>query len=282
MGPSRGRLKRFYLAGLLVGIAVLGAAVPAVSAQSGELDAVAALVSSGRAQEARAALSAWWEVGRTGASRADAQRGLWLRGRLTEDPAQAARDYRRLMVEYPGGPFTDGALFRLAQSAYADGDGEAARALMASLVRDYPGSAVMREAETWFVGAGVPVPPSAATPIPEDDEPQPLPAAAEAAMAPPPVVASTDPAQTTRTLGRYSVQLGAFSSPERAESVRARAQDAGLDVRTVNVLGSSLLHVRVGRFDSSGEASVSFRRVTGLGFTAAVVRDADKEEQARE
>jgi cell division septation protein DedD len=270
-------MKRVYLGGLLAGVVLLGAAVPVLSAQSGELDAVRA----GRAQEARAELSAWWDDGRSGASRADAQRGLWLRGRLTEDPDQAARDYRRLMVEYPGGPFTDGALFRLAQSAFANGDGEAARALMASLARDYSGSAVMREAETWFVGAGAPVPPSTAMPIPEDDEPQPLPAAAEAAASPPTVAAGTDSPRASGTSGRYSVQLGAFSSLERAESVRSRAQDAGLDVRTVSVRGSSLLHVRVGRFDSSGEASVFFRRVTGLGFSAAVVRDADKEEKAR-
>ena len=62
---------------------------------------------------------------------------------------------------------------------------------------------------------------------------------------------------------------------------RLDGEGAGLDVRLVRVQGSRLLHVRVGRFDSSAQASVFFRSVTSRGFTAAVVRDVQQEEPIR-
>ena len=54
--------------------------------------------------------------------------------------------------------------------------------------------------------------------------------------------------------------------------------DLGEAARVVRVRGSGLYHVRVGRFASSEEATAFFRQVRSLGFTAAVVRDADREE----
>jgi cell division protein FtsN len=82
----------------------------------------------------------------------------------------------------------------------------------------------------------------------------------------------------TGSQGRYTVQLGAFLDEARAAALLERAAEAGLDVRLVRVQGSRLMHVRVGRFDSSAQASVSFQSVTALGFTAAVVHDAQNEE----
>jgi cell division septation protein DedD len=283
------RISPRLVTGMLALTAMLAGVPVAAQADLGEIETLAGL---GRADEARVALLDWWEDGRDNASRTDIQRGLWLRGRLTVDPTQAARDFRRLVVEYPGGPFTDAALFRLSQGAHASGDIERARTYMSSLARDYPNSAIRREAEAWLVGAGDP--PLPASPVdPGDDtagsaaeeSPAPItppePEVPRETTPPPPAEATsrTDPPATT---GRYSVQLGAFSGAERAEALLQRAEDAGLAARIVNVRGSRLLHVRVGRFDSSGEASVFFRSVTDLGFTAAVVRDADREESGRE
>lgn len=272
---------------IVVAVAVGSISAPTPVVAQTDLDEIEALASMGRAEGAREALATWWEDDRGGATRAEVQRALWLRARLTVDPSQAARDFRRLVVEYPGGPFTDRALYRLAHAAYAAGDTDRARAHVATLTRDYPASPVREEAEAWFVGAGPPVGPAVAdaaagadTAASGAEEEVSAVSDAEARREEP-----TPPAQEprpSRSVGRYAVQLGAFSSSERAESLRSQAEEAGFDVRVVRVRGSRLLHVRVGTFDSSGEASVFFRRVTDRGFTAAVVRDADKEEPARE
>ena len=261
-------------------------------AQERSLGQVEEFASTGRAEEARAMLLEWWENERLGASRRDLQLGLWLRGRLTVDPAQAARDFRRLVIEYPGGPFADRALFRLAQGAEAQGARERARTYMASLTRDHPGSPVLEEAEAWMARASTASPPPVFQLVePEEGEVPPTggqalpdsvvdaaPTIVDATPTAPPPVAQEPTVAPLRSEAPYAVQLGAFLDESRAGALLERASEAGLDVRLVRVEGSRLMHVRVGRFDSSAQASVSFQSVTALGFTAAVVRDALKEE----
>ena len=269
------------------------------AAQEPVLNRVEELAAFGRAEDARAELLVWWEENRGEASRRALQRGYWLRGRLTVDPQEAELDFRRLTVEYPGGPYTDLALFRLAQSAFARGDGDRRDRFMATLTRDYPGSPVRDDAVAWFEAAGPTmgvmrvsdadpsaesVQPaergssySAATAGRQEDAP---PSAQPATRTPTPAREATpqgpvtDPAES----GRYAVQLGAFSSSDRAQALLNRASDVGFEPRLVRVRGSQLLHVRVGRFDSSRAASVFLQNVTDRGFTAAVVRDALDEE----
>ena len=84
------------------------------------------------------------------ASRRDQQRGFWLRGRLTVDPVQADLDFQRLVVLYPRGSFTPQAIFRLAQSAHAMGDVDAAAEYVNTLARDYRRSDVADDARDWL------------------------------------------------------------------------------------------------------------------------------------
>jgi cell division septation protein DedD len=224
------------------------------------LDRVEDLVQAGRTEDARAVLLTWWSRVLPKASRRDVQRGLWLRARLTVDPSQAALDYQRLVVEYPGGPYSAQALFRLAQAAWESGDSAGAARDVAHLARDYPGSRVRGDADAWLAAAGPPPPPPAVT---TKDS----------------AVAEAPPAQVG---GRYAVQLGAFSSEARARSMQHRAEGAGFEARVVRVPGSRLLHVRVGRYDSSSAAADVSKRLEGLGFTAALVTDADREEPIRD
>ena len=58
------------------------------------------------------------------------------------DPAQAQLDYRRLVIEYPGGPYSDQALLRIAQAEFAAGDSAAAARDVQRIGREYPGSSV--------------------------------------------------------------------------------------------------------------------------------------------
>jgi len=226
-------------------IALLHPAAVAAQQQPLTLDNVEELARMGRTESAREALRRWWDRSSSEASRRDAQRALWLRGRLTMDPGEAAIDFRRLVVEYPGGPYSDVALLRLAQAAFAQGDSAQAARDVGRLAQEYPSSAVRREAEAWLASAGSPPPP---------------------------------PARTNRA--SFSVQLGAFADRGRAEALRRRAAEAGLDVRLATLPGSELVRVRVGRFDSSEEAHAILERVQGLGFTTTVVRDANREERS--
>ena len=256
-------------------------------AQERSLVQVEQFASTGRAEEARAMLLEWWVSDRSDASRRNLQLGLWLRGQLTVDPGQAARDFRRLVIEYPGGPYADQALFRLAQAALAQGDRERARTYMASLTRDHPGSPVREQAEAWMARASRAGPPPVLRLIEaeENDDQQTADPPLEESIAEPiptvPAASRDSAAPALSSDGRYAVQLGAFLNESRAGALLERATEAGLDVRLVRMEGSRLMHVRVGRFDSSAQASVSFQSVTTLGFTAAVVRDAQKEEPAR-
>ena len=135
-------LRLLLLAVLLLRPAPVFAQTPSSLAQ------MDSLVAAGRTEDARGALTAWWDrtnvpaesKQRAPTNRAELQRAVWLRGLLTVDPTQAAVDYQRLVVEYPGGPYTDRALLRLAQTAEAKGDALRAREHLRTLLRDYPTS----------------------------------------------------------------------------------------------------------------------------------------------
>lgn len=283
--------------------AILAAAAPAPSAAAQEagppadpmsLERVEELTRMGRTEEARVGLLGWWERDREGASRREVQRALWLRGILTVDPEQAALDFWRLVIEYPGGPFSDDALFRLAQSAHATGDGAAAQRWVEMLERDYPSSPLRREARQWLDAAGDP---PAQPPVtgPEGAPSTEGRAAADTATADTVAAAGVEPSEggagragqppraaaDSTDAPRYSVQLGAFSSIDRATALYRQARDAGLEARIVRVPDTNLFHVRVGHYDSAGAAGEPMRRITGMGFVAALVRDAHNEELVR-
>ncbi len=278
---------------LLGGMLVAGAGLlPApLLAQAVALDRVEELARLGRAEEARAALTEWWDGARDDSSQRDLQRGLWLRGRLTVDPVQAELDYQRLVVLYPNGPYTPQALFRLAQAAHAHGDTEAAGRHVGALVRDYPGSTSRAEAEAWLRAVGPPPPPSDARVTRPAAQPGPAgarPAQGPGATTTPPATAAggiqpsvgppTAPAGSVRD---WSVQFGAFSDEERAFALQRELVAAGLAARLVRVQGSGFLHVRIGRFASREDAARELEGVAGQGFTAAIVRDDRAEEVVR-
>jgi cell division septation protein DedD len=282
-----------------IGIVVLGGLLAAGAwllptpalAQSAALDRVEELARVGRAEEARAALTEWWNGARDDASQRDLQQGLWLRGRLTVDPVQAELDYQRLVVLYPNGPYAPQALLRLAQAAHANGDGEAAARHVGTLVRDYPGSTSRTEAEAWLRAAGSPPPPSAArvaAPASQTGA-----AGAQPAQGPGVTPAPTGapaggiqpsagrPPAPADVVVDWSVQFGAFSDEERAFALQSELVAGGLAARLVRVQGSGFLHVRLGRFATREDAARQLESVTGQGFTAAIVRDDRAEEVVR-
>jgi cell division septation protein DedD len=292
----------------LMGTLILFAcAVASVGAQTApSLDRAEDLARAGRAEEARGMLLRWWDVVRPAASRRDLERGLWLRGRLSMDPAQADLDYRRIAIEHPGGRYSDEALLRLAQSAHARGAVDAAALALRRLRSENPSRTVRRETEDWLARVG-PLPEPAAdadhldvaapddgagisrtpTPVPPLSDPGvtqapnpvlPIPDSLTA-VAPTAAPADDVSAQTAEppTRAVYAVQLGAFSNPEGARRVLATLVVSGGEGRLVRLEGSPLVRVRTGRFATREEAAVLARSLAGRGFAVVVVRNADQE-----
>lgn len=297
------RVRTFLLGGfwLLVPLALAG--------QSPGLTEAERLLTEGRFAEARGVLERWYEAEGEGASRIDRQYAIWLRALLTTDPEVAELDYRRLVIEYPGGQYSDGALLRLAQGARAWGDLDAARRYLEILVRDYPQSPLRVEARTFlarldqdppiggFTGltGGTEIPASSATLTPS--APPGVPAAPPASPPPGSPVASALPSSgpavgpfpgsgptgtsaldgATADYGVFTLQLGAFSTEARAQTVAEDARSAGIQVRIVKVSGSDLIRVRHGAFVTREEAEGGVRALRALGFEAVISSDRDRE-----
>lgn len=279
-----------------------------LSGQTPHLAEAERLMTDGRFAEARTALEAWYEAEGEGADRIERQYAIWLRALLTTDPEEAELDYRRLVIEYPGGQYSDGALLRLAQGARAWGDLEATRRYLEILVRDYPLSPLRVEARTFLarldqtpplrglVGApaspgtpaGNPAPPGPASPVSEAPPSLPPPASPEGWVsgAGPTVgpVPAVDPPNSPigpappAGEGIFTLQLGAFSTDARAAMVAGDARSAGIDVRIVKVEGSDLIRVRHGAFLTREEAEVGAQLLRSLGLEAVITSDRDREQ----
>jgi len=222
------------------------------------LEAVESLMAQGKIPEAREVLESWWDEEGAEVGRLDRQRSLWLRARLTVDPSMAESDLRRLVLEFPGGPFSDGALFRLAQSAELRGDLGQAHANYNALLRGYPSSPHRSAAEAWVEANG---------------------AAAEAMEAAASREESGRADQDPERRGGFSVQLGAFRNLEGAQSLAEVLRSAGYDPRLVRVPGDRLIRVRVGWFQSRDGADDLKGTLEGQNFDATIVMDAQSEER---
>jgi cell division septation protein DedD len=264
----------------VVALLALAAGVPAAGAPARlagqSLERVDSLTARGRVQEARTELMAWLEgPGTAGPSRDETQRAVWLRGILTLDADQAALDFTRLVVEYPGGPFTDRALLRLGQAAELRNDLAGARRHFEVLARDHPRSPHRAEARGWLDAHPPdqdPAPPAdRASPVAAEPAPGTAPGTAPSAGGEP------TPAAAARAAGAYAVQLGAFADSTRAHALAERAREAGFEPRLVTTPGTDLIRVRVGRFPAAAEATTLYDRLRAGGFEAMVVADADRE-----
>jgi len=235
-------------------------------AQEGaSLNEVETFIAGGRITEARETLENWWNTRFPVASRGDRQRGIWLRGKLTVDPSIAELDFRRLVLEYPGGPFSDDALFRLGLSAELRGDLRAAHASFETLVRDYPSSPRRSEARQWIQEhareiAALPEAPD--TEIPEE--------------ASTPAALDGSPGQGG-SQGEFAVQVGAFRSLDGALLLANQLRNAGHRARVVRTPGPDLARVRVGKFRNREGAETLARLLAEEGWEVTLAADAGQE-----
>ncbi|MDT8368242.1 MAG: SPOR domain-containing protein [Longimicrobiales bacterium] len=246
-------------AGLIVALV----AASAISLSAQELDEVERLVDDGRVTDAREELLAWWEASWSDARRAEREHALWLRGRLTLDPAQASADFRRLIAEHPIGRFTDAALGRLGSLSAVAGDTLAAIRWYDLLDRDFPGSEAAERSRRWR-SLNAEAITRARTRRAED------PGSGRSSKA-------EDASPTPEPVGEWTVQLGAFGERRRAENFAEQLRGDGYDVRVVRVEGSDLWRVRSGRFLDDEAARPLYDRMREAGYEGAIVKDADSE-----
>ena len=254
-------LRLLLVTAFLLGPGPMRAQTPSRLAQ------IDSLVTEGRTEDARHTLMTWWDQldappnsrQRAPAARTDLQHAVWLRAVLTVDPVQAAVDYQRLVVEYPGGSYSDRALLRLAQAAEASGDAVRSREYLYTLLRDYPTSPARLDA-----GRMLPSVESAVQ-------------AQELADA----VVSPTPVPVPSPAGSWTVQLGAFASLERARALREEIGAGHLDARIVLVPPSRLIRVRTGRFLSKARAEGLRSALAARGLDVTVSGDADREKAPR-
>lgn len=246
------------------------------------------LVEGGRFSQAREILEGWWNAGTDAATRQELQKAIWLRALLTVDPDMADLDYRRLVVEFPGGVHSDEALLRLARGAEARGDLPAARRYVEILVRDYPDSPHRPEARTLMAripadatgggGAGDRLPAVRVEPTPEPARADPPREEVRRDRDPPPPAAEPrgdvlEPPE----VAPYTVQLGAFSTGERARALADRLGEEGVRVRIVWLEESDLFRVRVGAFRTRDGAVERMARIEAMGFEASIAADRARE-----
>ena len=266
-------------------ILAVGVAVPVGAQES--LDVVDSLALAGRADEARTVLESWWQSQRVRSSRRDRQRGLWLRAVLTVDPRMAGLDFQRLVLEYPGGSYSDEAMLRLGLISAAAEDLPRAARYFRTLVTDYPRSAQRRQAEEWLSEHAWAVEEAEAAAREaeagareaeaevREEEAEVRDAAADADSREPDV---NSPDRTESAAPGYAVQVGAFESEERARGLVAAVNASGFRARMVRVPGSELVHVRIGTFlDRTGAAELMVR-VRRRGHEATIAVDVAEEE----
>lgn len=143
------RLTRLTVCLLIVGLASTSDAqsapsgAPALPATDSIFKRARRLVSEGDGAAGRAIVDSMLRVSTEGApAYGDA---LFWRGALAETAADAERDYRRVIVEYPLSPYADDALLSLAELEQARGDRAAAYQHLQRFVREHPmGSARAR------------------------------------------------------------------------------------------------------------------------------------------
>jgi hypothetical protein len=250
---------RILLLLLLLSVLLFAAPSRSLAQEEVSLDRVETFIAQGRILQARQTLEAWWNRIGPEASRIEWQRSIWLRGKLTVDPSMAQLDYRRLVLEYPGGPYSDDALHRLALAAEAKGALREAHSHFQMLIRDYPSSSLRPQAQRWVQEHAVEVAVLPSDTVSDRRLPQQPP--------------------EEEGVGDFSIQLGAFRSLDRARVLADQIKEVGYQSRLVRTPGNDLARVRVGRFSSREEAEAFGRALGRLGFDFTLATDAGAEER---
>jgi hypothetical protein len=218
---------------------------------------------------------------------------LYWRASLAATSADAERDYRRVVVEYPLSPHSGDALLQLAQLEVARGDRGPASTHLDRFLLENPqhpehARAGLLLVRLLFEQSDVPrccrvlrltlseVPDSSVETRNQLQYYSPRCAAADANPAsqlpissPPDTArAHRDTAATAHKPGRYTLQVAAFNTRSDADALAKKLKAKGIDVRVVG--SSKPFRVRVGRYETRAAATTAQRQLKAKKITAYV------------
>ena len=158
---------------------------------------------------------------------------MFLEGVLTENGQKAVVIYQKVVDEYPDSKYADAALYRIYSYYYALGLYEAATEKLNKLITDYPNSPYIKIAKQ----NQLPVNPE----ITQEDD--------------------TDVTQQKKedVVGddyKFTIQAGAFSKIENAESLQLKFEKSGIfsEIKDKLVAGTTFHVVYVGKFVTENDA----------------------------
>ena len=158
---------------------------------------------------------------------------MFLEGVLTENGQKAVVIYQKVVDEYPDSKYADAALYRIYSYYYALGLYEAATEKLNKLITDYPNSPYIKIAKQ----NQLPVNPE----ITQEDD--------------------TDVTQQKKedVVGddyKFTIQAGAFSKIENAESLQIKFEKSGIfsEIKDKLVAGTTFHVVYVGKFVTENDA----------------------------
>ena len=158
---------------------------------------------------------------------------MFLEGVLTENGQKAVVIYQKVVDEYPDSKYADAALYRIYSYYYALGLYESATEKLNKLIADYPKSPYIKIAKQ----NQLPVNPE----ITQEDE------------------SDTTQQKNDDVKGtdyKFTIQAGAFSNNENAESLQLKFENSGIfsDIKDKLVAGTTFHVVYVGKFITENDA----------------------------
>ncbi len=285
--PGRSvRGARLSALALALALAGTGVHLTPVSAQasgaSPSLEAIEAAADSGHAERARRALARWVQSRGDDVTPAVRAHADFLRGRLATDVDSATLAYTTVAI---GGvlPWAAAARLRLAQLRLARGQYDRALADLSTLRADFPGDSLANRSWTWtgdaLAASGDMTRACQAwgRAVRQAESDTALASRARRASARCPGGAEARSAEGSGSggpaVGRWTVQLGAFSTREAAETLRERAARGGFQVRVVDTTArDGLYRVWTQKVPDAASADALRDRVARAGFPAITVQ----------
>jgi len=254
------------------------------------------LVVEGRGQEGRAIIARELAAAPEGSPRY--VEALYWRAALAATAADAERDYKRIIIEFPVSRRSESALIGLAQLELARGDRSQAMQHLERVVREHPSGPSRARASFWMARVHFDQGnfPRACARLEDSRRHTPseavemrnqlqyyaqrcegvdttvvvraAPAESTRAMPVRPGAVATQPTAPARSARAYTVQIGAFASRADADAKHRQLRAQGHSTRVVKV--GALWRVRIGRYASRESAADSARALKAKRIDAFV------------